>query len=122
MRANITKEIADNTLYFESSKDLTIESIVQFTKQFHPRDIRMKDGFATVEMRSQEAIQQLLAIEQTEFNIFTNEQWDQMKSEAKLIKKEMRSQQMIKETGGMQDDEEMDCDDNNLVRVSFISG
>ena len=122
MSANITKEIADNTLYFESSKDLTIESIVQFTKQFHPRDIRMKDGFATVEMRSQEAIQQLLAIEQTEFNIFTNEQWDQMKSEANLIKKEMRSQQMIKETGGMQDDEEMDCDDNNLVRVSFISG
>ena len=45
-----------------------------------------------------------------------------MKSEAKLIKKEMRSQQMVKEIGGMQDDEEMDCDDNNLVRVTFVSG
>ena len=56
MSANITKEIGENTLYFESSKDLTIESLVQFTKQFHPRDIRMKDGFATVEMPSQEAI------------------------------------------------------------------
>ena len=89
--ANISKEIGENTLYFESSKELTLESLVQFTKQFHPRDIRMKDGFATVEMESQEAIQKLLKIEQTEFKIFTNEEWNQMKSEAKLIKKELRN-------------------------------
>lgn len=63
MDQSIQSEIKENTIYLESTSEeqIELESLVKFTKVFKPRDLRIKDGFAVVEMPSQEAVKQIMA-------------------------------------------------------------
>ena len=54
----ITEFIDSCTIYIESvSDELSIHHLSQFVKSYKPRDIRVKDGFAFVELQTPESVE-----------------------------------------------------------------